>query len=129
MLPGRRTDEGAIFITDVAPSSDATFQGGVAVSPLGVIYATSDAPEKFVNGLGVLNDGQLCVSPPPIVGYLDGYPRSATGALVLQLNQPESPGDVYLGGVRIGPLGGIYAVDLTPPELTAFSPGFDGGFQ
>ncbi len=129
MLPGRRTDEGAIFITDVAPPADVTLVGGVAVGPLGVIYATPDAPELFVNGLGVLNDGQLCVSPPPIVGYSQGYPRSATGALVLQLNQPESPGDSYVGGIRVGPLGGVYAVDITPPPLDAFSTGFDEGFQ
>lgn len=129
MLPGRRTDEGAIFITDVAPGSAATFEGGIAVSTLGVIYTTATAPEKFINGMGVLNNGELCVSPPPIVGYLGGYPRSATGALVLQLNQPESPGDSYVGGVRIGPAGGVYAVDLTPPPLDAFDSAFDGGFE
>ena len=44
-----------------------------------------------------------------------GLPFNVDGGLVLQVNQPVSPGDAYVGGVRVGPLGGVYAVDTTPP--------------
>lgn len=69
---------------------------------------------KYANGFKVDNDGTLQVGPPPITHYFMGLPFNAEDGLVIQLNQPESPGDAYVGGVRVGPLGGVYAVDETP---------------
>jgi len=69
---------------------------------------------NYVNGFKVDNDGTLQVGPPPITHYAMGLPFNAADGLVIQLNQPESPGDAYVGGIRVGPLGGVYAVDETP---------------
>lgn len=76
MLPGRRTDDGAIFITDVAPGSDATFEGGIAVSTLGVIYA-DPAAEYEVRAMAdtagtstVLTNGSLIVGVYPVNSYV-----------------------------------------------------------
>ena len=62
-----------------------------------------------------MTTGTLQVGTPPITNYAMGLPFNVDGGLVLQVNQPVSPGDAYVGGVRVGPLGGVYAVDTTPP--------------
>ena len=41
MLPGRRTPEGALFVIQGPPPAGTPLVGGIAVSPLGVIYANS----------------------------------------------------------------------------------------
>jgi len=69
---------------------------------------------KYVNGFKVDDEGTLQVGPPPITNYAMGLPFNVDGGLVLQVNQPVSPGDAYVGGTRVGPLGGVYAVDTTP---------------
>ena len=86
-------------------------------------------PNYSVNGLPVDEFGTLQVGPPPITHYFLGLPFNAAGGLVVQVNQPESLGDAYVGGIRVGPLGGVYAVNTTPPSLDAFSTGFSQGFS
>jgi hypothetical protein len=136
MLPGRRTPEGAIFVIQGPPPAGTPLVGGIAVSPAGVIYANgvgSGTPPTHTysaNGYMVDELGTLQFNPPPINHFIGGLPSAVGGQLVGQLNQPESPGDAFVGGIRVGPLGGIYVVDLTPPpELDSFSDGFSGGFQ
>lgn len=68
------------------------------------------------NGFLVDDLGTLQVGNPPIINYAMGLPFNAAGALVLQINQPASPGDSVVGGIRVGPLGGVYAVNVTPPS-------------
>ena len=68
---------------------------------------------NYINGFKVDNDGTLQVGPPPITHYFMGLPFNAAEGLVLQVNTTPVAGDVYLGGTRIGPLGGVYAVDTT----------------
>ena len=67
------------------------------------------------NGFLVDDLGTLQVGNPPIIDYAMGLPFNAAGALVIQINQPVSPGDAYVGGIRVGQLGGVYAVNITPP--------------
>ena len=87
-------------------------------------------PHYFANGFMVDETGTLQVGQPPIHHFNQGLPVDSEGGLVVQLNQPESPGDAFVGGIRVGPLGGVYVVNLTPPpEVDAFSPGFNEGFQ
>lgn len=82
------------------------------------------------NGFRVGADGVLKVGPPPIVGYAMGLPFNADGHLVVQLNVPAFPGDAYVGGIRVGPNGGVYVVDTTPPpESFGFANGFSTGFD
>ena len=69
---------------------------------------------NYVNGFKVDNDGTLQVGPPPVTHYFMGLPFNAEGGLVIQVNTIPVDGDVYLGGTRIGPLGGVYAIDTTP---------------
>lgn len=130
MLAGRRSDNGSIFVNDAAPPAGSPLVGGIALNNFGAIYIAAAVPIRFVNGFGVTNDGRLCIAyGGTIKQFLGGLPFTADGRLVCQLNVAPWPGDTYVGGIRVGPLGGVYVVDLTPPELTAFSPGYDGGFQ
>jgi len=69
---------------------------------------------KYANGFKVADDGTLQVGPPPITHYAMGLPFNVDDGLVLQVNVPPATGDVYVGGTRVGPLGGVYAVDTTP---------------
>ena len=130
MLAGRRSDNGSLFINDAAPPAGSPLAGGVAVNNLGAIFVASAAPTKFVNGFGVTDTGRLCVAyGGPIDKFSMGLPFTADGRLVCQLNQATVPSDPFVGGIRVGPLGGIYTIDLTPPPLDAFSSGFDEGFR
>lgn len=87
-------------------------------------------PHYYVNGLMVDEHGTLQVGHPPIHHFAGGLPFDSEGRLIIQLNQATVPSDPYVGGVRVGPAGGVYALDLTPPfEIDAFSDGFDEGFQ
>ena len=130
MLAGRRTDNGALFVTE-APPLDLTFSGGIAVSTAGVLYVSSTLPPQvFTNGFGLREDGRLCIAyGGTIAQFLGGLPFTVDGRLVCQLNVAPWPGDSYIGGIRVGPAGGVYVVDLAPPVLSAFSTGFDEGFQ
>ena len=71
-------------------------------------------PMITANGFLVDDLGTLQVGNPPIIDYAMGLPFNAAGALVIQVNQPVSQGDAYVGGIRVGPLGGVYAVDTNP---------------
>ncbi len=129
MLPGRRSDNGSIFVNDAVPPAGSPLAGGIALNNLGAIYVAAAAPTRFVNGFGVTNDGRLCVAyGGPINKFAMGLPFTNDGRLVCQLNQATVPSDPYVGGIRVGPLGGIYTIDLTPPPFSAFSTGFDQGF-
>jgi len=75
-----------------------------------------------------MNNGDLCISSLPIVGYVNGLPVTATGAIKAQLNQTPAPSDPYVGGIRVGPLGGVYLTDAAPTPPFSFSTGFDDGY-
>ena len=47
MLPGRRTDTGAIYVTQGPPPAGTPLVGGIAVSPAGVIYASQSVVPVF----------------------------------------------------------------------------------
>lgn len=130
MLPGLRTPDGALYVTTAAPAAADPRSGGVCMTPEGVVKVNINDPQRFDQGKGFMLNGALCirVSGEPTVGNVGGLPVTATGALKCQLNQPVSPGDVYVGGLRVGPLGGLYIVDTTPPPPTGFSNGFSNGF-
>lgn len=129
MIPGSKTSEGALYITSLVPQPTSTFNGGVAVSDTGAIHVSGLLPEVFANGLGLRNSGALCIAPGGVrAGSAMGLPFTADGRLVTQLNQPVSPSDSYVGGIRVGPLGGVYTSDVSPPPPEGFSNGFDTGF-
>lgn len=129
MLPGRRSDNGALFVTETPPLS-LTFGGGLAVSDAGILYVTSTLlPQTFVNGFGARQNGQLCIAYGGVIKhFLGGLPFTDDGRLVCQLNVAPWPGDSYIGGIRVGPLGGIYVIDIDPPVVSGFSSGFSSGF-
>lgn len=87
-------------------------------------------PHYETNGFLVDELGTLQVGVPPITQWAMGLPFDSEGRLIIQMNQAVGLTDPYVGGIRVGPLGGIYAIDLTPPpQIDAFSDGFDGGFE
>ena len=85
---------------------------------------------NYVNGFKVDNDGTLQVGPPPVTHYFMGLPFNAEGGLVIQVNTIPVDGDAYVGGTRVGPLGGVYAVDETPstavPPVNTVAPDTTG---
>ncbi len=128
MIPGARTTDGALYVTTAAPAPTDVQVGGVTLTAEGQVHVNANTPQRFDQGKGFMNNGDLCISSLPAVGHVGGLPVTATGALKTQLNQPVSPGDTYVGGLRVGPLGGLYIVDTTPPPPTGFSNGFSAGF-
>ena len=131
MLPARRTEDGALYISTIAPQPTDIFKHGIAMTSDGVMRVDEfGVPSNFVGGFGVTDAGALCVnlSNAAIAGFHQGLPMDSVGNLVCQLNQPVSPGDQYIAGVRVGSLGGVYVVDTTPPPPDGFSSGFSAGF-
>jgi hypothetical protein len=114
MLPGSRDATGAVYIIDSLPEAPgASFNGGLLVEPDGKIHVSSFLlPQVFPNGFGARNDGKLCIAYGGVIaGYNQGLPIDADGRLVCQLNQPASPGDAFVGGIRVGVLGGVYVAN------------------
>jgi hypothetical protein len=129
MIPGLKTPDGALYCTTVAPAAGDPVSGGVTMTPDGWVRANANSPQKWDQGKGFLTNGALCVDVlgSAVVGYVNGLPVTATGALKCQLNTTPVAADTYVGGLRVGPLGGLYIVDAAP----AFSPAdlFLGGTQ
>ena len=131
MLPGRRSDNGALYITTVAPTDPEPRTGGVCLSTTGQIHVNASAPQKFDQGKGFLNNGALAVdvAGTAIANYMQGLPVTATGALKCQLNQTPAASDPYVGGIRVGPTGGVYITDVPVPLTYGYSNGFSNGFD
>jgi hypothetical protein len=117
MLPGRRDGEGRLDVTTDPVGATSTYQGGIALNPLGQVHVVSAAPTKFTNGFGMSAANQLCISSAATVDFLEGLPRTATGALKAQTDTVPDPLDPFVGGIRVGPLGGVYTT-LTAPPVT-----------
>lgn len=131
MLGGRRSDNGSLFVT-TTPPINPQFIGGVLVGENGGLYVTPTLPAQVAaNGFGLRHDGALCVAYGGAIDKFEmGLPFTSDGKLVCQLNQAVQPSDPFVGGIRVGPLGGVYVVDLTPPPiLGGFGSGFSGGFE
>lgn len=129
MLPGRRDPLGRLDVTVDAVTSNSSLLGGIAVNPSGQVHITNTPSTLFANGFMVSPTGQLVMSTGPIVGFLEGLPRVAGGALKGQVDTVPAASDPYVGGVRVGPLGGVYTtytapavgdapVNTVPPDTT-----------
>lgn len=130
MIPALLSSDGALVTTAAAPSLTSTFQGGFARAADHAIHTVETVGTRFVQGHMVTDLGQLCIAPGGAkAGYVNGLPVTAAGLLVTQLNQPVSPGDSWVGGIRVGPLGGVYIIDTTPVVPGGFSNGFSNGFE
>jgi hypothetical protein len=115
MLPGRRDAEGRLYVTSAAIDATTTYQGGIPITPLGQVIVDINTPQKFQNGFGMMNSKKLCINNAlPIAYYLEGIPRAINGAIRIQLNQVPAATDPFVGGLRIGPLGGVYVTDEVP---------------
>jgi len=79
--------DGAVYISDLGASAvpaTASKVGGIAVSPLGMVYVTTDVPSGayFRGGVAVRSDGALHVSTSAVAGtdtYIGGIAVSSTG--------------------------------------------------
>ena len=133
MINGRVSPDGALFVLDETAPPGTTCLGGQALTPVGVAYVANNIlaapPYYFPNGFKTDVNGTLIIGPGPIIGYKGGYPYNANDELVVQLNQPVSPGDAWVAGIRVGPLGGVYIIDVVPPTLGGYSNGFSNGFD
>ena len=131
MLPQASVSpDGSLYVVNGAAGPNDVRVGGVLVTPTGAIHVNANAPQRFDQGKAFSNAGDLSIdlAGSPVAGYVGGLPVTANGALKCQLNQPVSPGDAFVGGIRVGPLGGVYVTDTTPPAPNGFSSGFDAGF-
>lgn len=130
MLPGKRTPDGQLYVVNGAAGPADTRTGGVLLTPEGQVHTNANAPQRFDQGKGFSLAGDLSidVAGTPIAGYVGGLPVTANGALKCQLNQTPAASDPFVGGIRVGPLGGVYVTDAAPVPPFSFSTGFDGGF-
>lgn len=114
MLPQASvTEDGTLRVTTDAPTPTDTAVGGVKVTEDGRIHVSGNTPQVFDQGKGFMLNGDLCVDTTggAVAGHVGGLPVTATGALKCQVDQPVSPGDVWVGGIRVGELGGIYVTE------------------
>lgn len=118
MLPGARTPDGQLYVTTAAPVAADPRIGGVTLTSAGAVKVNINDPQKFDQGKGFMLNGALCIrqSGEPVAGFVGGLPVTATGALKCQVNQTPSDTDPFVGGLRVGPLGGLYITDATPPS-------------
>lgn len=130
MIPGTRAADGSLQINTTTPNGAQVFAGGFALDKTtGANYVFNGNGPVFIGGHMVTDVGQLCIAPGgTIAGYVNGLPVTADGRLVTQLNQTPGANDPFVGGIRVGPLGGVYTTDATPPVPNGFSSGFDAGF-
>jgi hypothetical protein len=115
VLPGRRDPQGRLDITADPPGVGTTYQGGIAINSLGQVHAVGADPTRYVNGLPVSDTGQLCVGDQATAYFLEGIPRTGTGRIKAQADNVPAATDPYIGGLRIGPLGGVYTTYVVPP--------------
>jgi hypothetical protein len=122
--------DGSLYVVNGAAGPADVRVGGVLVTPEGAVHINFNAPQVFDQGKAFSRAGDLSIdlAGTPVAGYVGGLPVTANGALKCQLNQPVSPGDAFVGGVRVGPLGGVYITDTTPVVPFSFSNGFDDGY-
>lgn len=126
MLPQASVSpDGSLYVVNGAAGPNDVRVGGVLVTPTGAIHVNANAPQRFDQGKAFSNAGDLSIdlAGSPVAGYVGGLPVTANGALKCQLNQPVSPGDAFVGGIRVGPLGGVYVTDDTPVVPFSFSNG------
>ena len=91
--------------------------GGIALTALGQIYYTTvkAATDVYVNGFRVTGEGALVCTPGgAIADFLEGIPRAGDGSMVIQVNVAPAATDPFLGGLRIGALGGVYTNSTAP---------------
>lgn len=122
-----------------------------------VYVAPSGVPVTWNAGVGYDNTGRMCVSNTlsPTDVYLNGWRLDQDGRVVvagqnlalvsnggLPFNNVGTPGamarqvdvapavnDPYVGGIRVGTLGGVYFTSASPPsDLTGFDDGFSQGY-
>src|SRR5574343_1090171 len=115
MLPGLRDDQGRLDVTTDPVDATSTLRGGIACNALGQVHITNVVSTNFVNGFMVSDTGQLVMSTDPIVDYKDGLPRDASGRLRGQTDTVPAATDPFVGGIRVGPLGGVYTTLTAPP--------------
>lgn len=114
MLPQASvTEDGTLRVTNDAPAPTDAAVGGVKVTEDGRIHISGNTPQVFDQGKGFMINGDLCIdiTGGAVAGHVGGLPVTETGALKCQVDQPVSPGDVWVGGIRVGELGGIYVTE------------------
>ena len=102
-------------VTTDPVGATSTLRGGIACNGLGQVHITNVVSDNFVNGFMVSDTGALVVSSAATVTYQEGLPRTATGALKAQTDTVPAATDPFVGGIRVGPLGGVYTTLTAPP--------------
>ncbi len=115
MLPGRKDAAGRLDVTTDPVGATSALHGGIASNPSGQVHITNVVSTVFANGFMVSNTGQLVMSSDPAVNFVEGLPRTATGALKGQEGTTPNASDPFVGGIRVGPLGGVYTTYIAAP--------------
>jgi hypothetical protein len=113
---GAVDDLGRLHVYPGAPPPNAGFRGGLGFTASQRVAVTNAPTTNFVNGFMVADDGSLAVDTigAAIYDYYMGFPRTILGMLVGQVDVIPNANDPYVNGVRVGPLGGIYATSALP---------------
>jgi len=132
MLPGRRDALGRLDVTTDPVAATSTLRGGIACNGLGQVHITNVVSAKFSNGFMVSDTGALVMGTGAITHFLEGLPRQANGVLRGQTDTVPAATDPFVGGIRVGPLGGVYTtlaapvagdppVNTVPPDVTGLA--------
>ena len=114
--------------------NSASYNGGIAYNALGqmvtVVFTAAD--DVWNGGWRLSAKGAVVIaaqSGQPV--YNGGLPfNPANGAMAAQLDVTPLASDPYVGGIRVGTLGGVYFTSASPPSnLRSFSAGFSPGFK
>ena len=104
-----------LVIVGVPPAGSPFVNGFAYQASTGRLYttATKSATDTFKGGVRVSALGQLVTEAgnPPDRPYFfnGGIPSSKlNSATICQFDNVPAPSDPYVGGVRVGPLGGVY---------------------
>jgi hypothetical protein len=100
MLPGRRDAEGRAFVTSDPVDSATTYQGGIAVSPLGQIHVVP-APVSIQNKIVSQVTGEVWTLQGNSQIDYDTVPISIFKAASSQVSSPDSPQWTMPGDVDI----------------------------
>ena len=126
---------GRVYTTTDPVTSASFLRSGIAMNALGQVHVTTtvSATDVWINGMRLSAAGAVVIDPG--VGaarpYFEvaGLPfdKRASNVTITQENQTPSPSDPYVnGGVRVGPLGGVYTTTAAAPPFQITDPVING---
>lgn len=117
----------------VANGVPVSWNSGVGYDSTGRMCTTTvlGATDQSVGGWRLDPLGRVVVAAQDAsVVYNGGLPFNSDGSLARQIDTVPAANDPYVGGIRVGPAGGVYFTTAAPPVvLDSFSDDFSEAFE